>query len=160
MSDSDSGDAFGPPLPPGFEPEAPEERTCVIGPVLPPGFGAKDKEEELHGEPVEENDGRPESGDSDDSDAVIGPLLPGQDESDRGYDRVQRPILMEDDGKKKREEWMTVIPKKVQKKIGFKSVTQFTKKPDGDDEPVPKSKRTSKKDIELAEALKKYTVMS
>jgi bifunctional DNA-binding transcriptional regulator/antitoxin component of YhaV-PrlF toxin-antitoxin module len=156
MSDSDSDDTFGPALPPGFKAGVDEERKSVIGPALPPGFAVNSvNESESPKADNEADSGDDNSGCESDDDGVIGPLLPGQNDSERGYVRVKRSAP-EDDGREKREEWMTVIPKKVQKKMGFKSVTQFAKKvDDGEEEPAPKA--PSKKELELAEAMKNYT---
>lgn len=148
MSGSDSDDDFGPMLPPGFEKEAPAPTSrAVIGPTLPPGFATSTSSPTDLIAPLGED---PEEDSSDDD--VIGPLLPGQ-EIDRGYGKITR---VRKDDKEKREEWMTVIPDKVEKKLGLKSVTSFCKKGSTTDDLRPKV--VSKKDQELTEVLSDYTV--
>lgn len=103
-SDSDDGNAYGPKPPP----PAP-----VIGPTLPPqmarGAGSSDDEDE---------------------DDTYGPQIPGSNSS-RDYSGSR--ILPNKSSEQstsgpKREEWMTVVPDKIEARIGLKSVTSFSKK--------------------------------
>ena len=116
-SDQESDDGFyGPSLPP--LPPAKSQSTSgqMIGPVLPPGIIPA------------AGDG---SGDSSDED--VGPHLP-DDISRQHPEHLTRTIVSEAKAGPSREEWMTVIPEKVEKRLGFQSVTSFSKRPVG---PVP-----------------------
>lgn len=104
-SDDDDDGFYGPSLPP---PESPTDR--VIGPVLPPHLRQRASDEE-----------------EDEDVPTIGPLPPGS-QSDPHPDVVVRKPKLQDD-QQKREEWMTVIPEKVERKLGFKSVTSFSQRP-------------------------------
>lgn len=135
-------EVIGPLLPPGFRRRSSSSSsdgdedgldTCynVRGPVLNPGMS---NEQEVEDEE-----------DEDDGD-VIGPVVPSSAndliDRKRGYLDPSYHASQSmgrsgnDDGKDmKREEWMTVVPKKVIKKMGFKSVTSFCRKPaDNDDD--------------------------
>lgn len=114
MSHTDSSDDddgfYGPSLPPASpQPESSQE---VIGPVLPSQWNQQRDDEE-------------------EDDVTIGPLLPGESANDPH--RNHQPVLRKSaaDGLPKREEWMTVIPEKVEKRLGFKSVTSFSQRPIG-----------------------------
>lgn len=150
---SDDEDFYGPKPPPDLV--VVEERRETVGPCLPPGFVPKGSDEE------EESDNQNEEEDDDESD-VIGPVLPGQD-SQRGYSAVPEKSSG-DDSKPQREEWMTVIPKKVVKRLGFKSVTSFCKKPvvveDEDQKDEEVTPAAVQKEEKLSEAMNQYTVCS
>ena len=63
----------------------------------------------------------------------------------------------ESEVKVEREEWMTVVPKSVAKKLGMKSVTSFSKRSGeslkSKDEP---SESSLQRDKEMAELLEEY----
>ena len=147
MSDSDDDDVYGPRPPPDLSSQDLERRE-TIGPCMPPGYV-----------PYTEEDDEESANDSNEDDEVIGPVLPGQD-AQRGYAEI--PIKSDDDSKPQREEWMTVIPKKVVKRLGFKSVTSFCKKPvvneDEDEEKIQETIGASKRNQELSEVMDEYTV--
>jgi hypothetical protein len=169
-SDSDSGAEFGPSLPPDFE--APP--TKVIGPTLPPNFkptsagnshsekGSKTRQDKAksskssRGRDVPKEVVESDEDEDEDGDEMIGPLLP----EDRGLDKfpthVGRGPEVEDKAEK-REEWMTVIPKKTGRKLGFQSVTSFSRKQTSTDELPQKAKEASEREKQLTEALKEYS---
>ncbi|KAI1285967.1 Uncharacterized protein HDE_11350 [Halotydeus destructor] len=146
---SDSEDDYGPALPPSFDEEP--ERAEIIGPTLPPGFkNSSDADDRT----VEPNASSDESVESDDD--FIGPALPSSGiDVKRGYHKVARKSQV-DDNPNGREEWMTVIPKKVEKKLLFTSVTSFSRKA-AEPLPVEIDETQLKKDAEIAEALKSFT---
>lgn len=99
---SDDGDTYGPKLPPP---------ALVKGPTLPPNLTRQ-------------------SSSSDDEDDSYGPQLPGT-KNERDYSNTKVLLSKSTDDANstlpKREEWMTVVPDKVEAKLGFKSVTSFSK---------------------------------
>lgn len=128
----------------------------VIGPSLPPGFRKRNSSsssnegddtsyDERAGAslyPTVRDDQVPDefSREYDDDEDVIGPVLPsaGQEiDRKRGYldssygqsIRSKNDVSEQESKDMRREEWMTVVPKNVVKKMGFKSVTSFCKKP-------------------------------
>lgn len=107
--DDDDDDCYGPRLPPLDT--SPDKVIPVIGPSLPPHL-----QRSCEPSDEEEDDG-----------TTIGPLPPGS-RDDPHPDVVVREAKTLDDGPK-REEWMTVIPDKVERKLGFKSVTSFSQRP-------------------------------
>lgn len=100
--------------------------------------------------------GKEDPDEAEEDEDVIGPVLPlTGDEIDRkrGYlepsSSSGQSIASKHEPESKdmkREEWMTVVPKKVVKKIGFKSVTSFCTKPkaanDDDDEQDEDGRKT------------------
>ena len=109
-SSSSESDTYGPKIP---------SSARTIGPALPLDL----KRDES-------------SSDEDDS---YGPLLPGQ-ETNRDYSSTKIIKSSDDPSKQsKREEWMTVVPDKLEARLGFtaKSVTSFSKR---SNEPAGKSK--------------------
>jgi len=109
-SDDDDG-YYGPSLPPS-SPDS-SNRQEVIGPVLPSQWKNASVEQ-----------------DEDDDAVAIGPLPPGDTANDPHQNH--QPVLRKPQNDlPQREEWMTVIPAKVEKKLGFKSVTSFSKRPIG-----------------------------
>lgn len=129
----------------------------VIGPLLPPGFKERNSSSSSNEggdtsydvravsfNPSGRNDQVPDEfskeEEVDDDEDVIGPVLPSSGEEidrKRGYldpSYVQSIVSKCGAGEQeskdmRREEWMTVVPKNVVKKMGFKSVTSFCKKP-------------------------------
>ena len=97
-SDSDD-DTYGPKPPP----PAP-----IIGPTLPPNFAREDS--------------------SDDEDTYGPQLADSQSHRDYSSSKVLPSKSTEDSSASKREEWMTVVPDKIEARIGLKSVTSFSKK--------------------------------
>jgi len=153
MSDSDDDGSYGPQLPgenksPKSSKLSPDKKVekRVIGPALPPGFVTQEPEDKDDNVSQEEDD-----------DQVIGPLPPGsQEDLKREYEPF---IPTTSEPKNKREEWMTVIPDKVEKKLGFTSVTSFSKRPVGPVGPVgpPPTSSSQSRDNELKDALKEFT---
>ena len=145
---SESDDDYGPALPPGFTTSGNE--CGNIGPQAMPTIRKEDicggLEKEEMPDTIVVND------DEDSDDDVIGPVLPSDAANNRNYG----VYLPTDSGNKNgREEWMTVIPEKVEKKLGFgKSVTTFSK---ASAEPIKEAKTVSKKDQDIAAALEDYS---
>ena len=136
-SDSEDESFYGPRPPPQTTDTTSERvKPSCIGPALPPGF-------------VPQTD---DDGDEEDEGPSIGPVLSGQEDDRFKYQGSIVPV--KEDAKNKREEWMTVIPDKVEKRLGFTNVTSFSKRPVG--QPLPETS-TKPKDKELKEALKEYS---
>ena len=111
-SDDDDDGYYGPSLPPASPP--PVQRQDVIGPVLPPQWTGL----------------REDQGEDEGDDLTIGPLPPGDTAHDPHRDH-QPLVRKSQQDLPKREEWMTVVPAKVEKRLGFKSVTSFSQRPVG-----------------------------
>lgn len=164
MSDSDSDD-YGPALPPGFAAGG----KPVIGPTLPPhlvagGSAPIAADDDIVDGQRQQDAGGDEDDDGGDDGDVIGPVLPGSDADRRRKYAPRRPCNERDEIKSGREEWMTVVPKKVEKKLGLhlKSVTTFSKASgvpiDDDTDTDRPTAGPSQKELDIANALDDYSV--
>lgn len=153
---SDSDDDYGPALPPGFN----AQPSASIGPTLPPHLAAKlNQSDNVSDDDDQKPSPQDQQEESDDED-IIGPVLPGSEADKKRNYGPQRPSSStEDAGKLGREEWMTVVPKKVEKKLGLtqKSVTSFSKASGQElDEAL---QAPSQKEVDISNALDDYSVI-
>jgi hypothetical protein len=133
-SDDDDDSYYGPSLPP----VKPESRTSeIIGPVLPAQIQKC-----------------PDDDEDDDDSETIGPLPPG---AARDPHANHQPVIrnLNQSDLPKRDEWMTVVPDKVEKKLGFKSVTSFSQRPVGPavgpNEKTATEQKISKQDLQIVD---------
>lgn len=115
---SDDEDVYGPRLPPMLPRRPAPSSQHVIGPMLPANLKKPEEEPDLDADGPQ-----------------IGPLPAGQSDPLHRSCCSRKPAQA--DSAPKREQWMTELPEKVERRLGFKSVTSFSKRPVGPAAPPP-----------------------
>ena len=146
-----------PALPPDF---VVENQIKVIGPQIPENLKTHVDKEHDDNDYDDNNDNNDEviNESDDDDDDIIGPILPTQDDLNQSAN-LNRTVksTKESEVKVEREEWMTVVPKSVAKKLGMKSVTSFSKRSGESLKSKDESSESSlQRDKEMAELLEEY----
>ena len=149
-----------PALPPDF---VVENQIKVIGPQIPENLKTHVDKEHDDNDYDDNNDNNDDNNDEvineseDDDDDIIGPILPTQDDLNQSAN-LNRTVksTKESEVKIEREEWMTVVPKSVAKKLGMKSVTSFSKRSGESLKSKDESSESSLRDKEMAELLEEY----
>lgn len=146
-----------PALPPDF---VVENQIKVIGPQIPENLKTHVDKEHDDNDYDDNNDNNDEviNESEDDDDDIIGPILPTQDDLNQSAN-LNRTVksTKESEVKVEREEWMTVVPKSVAKKLGMKSVTSFSKRSGESLKSKDESSESSlQRDKEMAELLEEY----
>ncbi|KAH0624428.1 hypothetical protein JD844_031853 [Phrynosoma platyrhinos] len=156
--DDDDDGFFGPALPPGFKKQDESPERPIIGPALPPGF------KKLSGDVEENRSSITQSTDSEEEEAVIGPM-PAKEpvesntvaEIEHRAQRMKEKLLgQDDDGPKQveRESWMTDLPPELKSfGLGPRTFKRRTDEKTGDrsvwtDTPADREKRANEmKDV-------------
>jgi hypothetical protein len=156
---------IGPTLPPDWHQnkthpnsdQTEQEDNQVIGPALPPNYSIQSNSNhnershriigpQIPNDLLNNNNNNSDESDSD-SNEMIGPIP----ESHEDYDKhnikfIKNHSIFSMNEKKtnekevtKREEWMTQIPKPLARKLGFKSVHQFSQRSNKNIDPKPES---------------------
>lgn len=148
--EADNDDCYGPALPPDLQSK---QNKCVkIGPHLPPNFDLNKSHNEVNESDDEDNH-------QSESHKIIGPRLPSQKDLQAGLS-FHNDYQSQDTSKdSKREEWMTSLPEgsSVARRLGFKSVTSFSRRPVIVDK-VTSTKRPNPEEEELLKAIEEYQV--
>jgi hypothetical protein len=139
---------IGPTLPPDWQ-QTEEEDNQLVGPALPPNYSIQsssnhnEKSDRIIGPQIpndllnnNSNNNNINSNESDsDSNEMIGPIPESHEDYDKhNFKFIKNHSIVSMNKSKtnekvtKREEWMTEIPKPLARKLGFKSVHQFSQK--------------------------------
>ncbi len=168
---------MGPTLPPDWQ-QTKEEDNQLIGPALPPNYSIQSNSNhnkrsdriigpQIPKDLLKNNNNNNNSNESDsDSDQIIGPIPESHEDYDKhNFKFINNHSIVSMNEKKtnekevtKREEWMTQIPKPLARKLGFKSVHQFSQRSNKNVDLKPEivDNNTDNKNEEMTQLLDSY----